>query len=72
MGGELGQPFQTAVDAGKLDILFPELQVHPGKGVEQQRCDGVAAEKGDAPVVAEQGLGQRIRPLLRRLLRLAL
>ncbi len=52
------QRLQAPGRALRRDILLPEGQIHRGKGVEDQRRDGVAAEERDTPVIAEQRLGK--------------
>ena len=60
-GDQLGKPrkgLQAARDALHLHIVRPEFQIDLGEGIEQQRGDGIAAEEGNAPMVAQQRLCQ--------------
>ena len=66
------QRVKACFHAVGLHILPPELQIHLCEGVEDQRRNGVAAEEGDAPVIAEQRLGKGGGVLLCGLLRLTL
>ena len=53
---------QAAGNAFQLDIIRPEFLVDPGKGIEDERGNGITAEEGNAAVIPQQGFRQRFHP----------